>query len=540
MEASLDAALAQLDREISDQMAAHDTPGLSLVITDRAKTVAVRCYGKRDLGANLDVTPDTVFEIGSVGKSFTAIALLQLQERGLVDLSAPVTDYLPWFTVRSDYQPITITHLLSHTGGIIGGSDMSYDGRFESWYLRETEVSGPPGERFHYSNVGYKTLGYLIEAITERAYGDVVRERILTPLGMDATVVPITNADRPKMAVGYRPLHDDRPRPKGAPLVPATWIETATADGCLASTPEDMARYLRMLLARGQGPSGPIMSEESYVAMTTPIASRAFALRNVSYGLGMSLLDVDGRQILGHGGGMIGYYCSLAYDPEAGLGAFAIVNGPGDPTGIALRALKLVRAGLEGEDVEPLEMPVDPYVVPDAAGYVGNYYGLDFDVSLIADEDGLFAEIAGERRKLQRYGENEFLIDDSRYGLFPIAPVRDDDGNLIALRHGPDWFARADADQPPVVEYPPLWESLPGHYRCHNPWHSNLRIVLRRGHLVLIHPTGGEEALSPLEDGTFRVGEEQSPERVRFDAVVDGKAQRLNLSGQDFYRSPLS
>src|SRR5829696_6616272 len=93
MTASLDAALAQLDREISEQMAAHDTPGLSLVITDSAKTVAVRCYGKRDLAANLDVTPDTVFEIGSVGKSFTAIALLQLQERGLVDISAPVTDY---------------------------------------------------------------------------------------------------------------------------------------------------------------------------------------------------------------------------------------------------------------------------------------------------------------------------------------------------------------------------------------------------------------------------------------------------------------
>ena len=225
------------------------------------------------MAANLDVTPDTVFEIGSVGKSFTAIALLQLQERGLVDLSAPVTDYLPWFSVRSTYEPITIAHLLSHTAGIIGGSDMAYDGRYETWHLRETDVSGPPGERFHYSNVGYKTLGYLIEAITERAYGEVVRERILTPLGMDATVVPITNADRPRMAVGYRSLHDDRPRPKGGPLVPATWIETATADGCIASTPEDMGKYLRMLLARGQGPAGPIMSEESYAAMTAPVAS---------------------------------------------------------------------------------------------------------------------------------------------------------------------------------------------------------------------------------------------------------------------------
>lgn len=84
-------------------------------------------------------------------------------------LSAPVASFLPWFSVRSTYEPVTVAHLISHTFGIIGGSDMAYDGRYDTWHRRETEVSRLPGERMHCSNVWYKTLRYLIRSITGRA-----------------------------------------------------------------------------------------------------------------------------------------------------------------------------------------------------------------------------------------------------------------------------------------------------------------------------------------------------------------------------------
>jgi CubicO group peptidase (beta-lactamase class C family) len=88
--------------------------------------------------------------------------------------------------------------------------------------------------------------------------------------------------------------------------VPATWIETATADGCLASTSDDSARYLRMLMVGGLGSSGPIISEESYAAMTTLVAERTILKRISSYGLGISRFEDEGRQLYGHGGGIVG------------------------------------------------------------------------------------------------------------------------------------------------------------------------------------------------------------------------------------------
>lgn len=536
---SMDDAFRRIDDDVAGRLRGGGSPGLSLAITDRERTLKIGTYGFADLAARTVVSPNTVFEIGSIGKSFTALVLLRLAERGAVVLDAPVSNYLPWFSVRSTHAPITIRHLLSHTAGIVGGSDVAYDGRYESWALRETEVSGPPGERFHYSNVGYKTLGYLIEDLTGKPYGEIVRTEILSPLGMDATVVPITNGDRPRMAVGYRWLHDDRPGFAGQPAVPATWIETATADGSVASTPNDMARYLRMLLAGGDFESGRIISPDSYAAFTTPNATRVFGRVEAGYGLGISMLVDDGHPIVCHGGGMVGYHSFLAYDLAAGIGVIAMVNGPGDPMGVALAALRRTRVAVIGGELPPEESEIDPFKIENPEALAGEYYGPTRDLRFWVVGGGVEAEMDGRRVPLRSYGDGQFILEDPSFAIFPLGIVRDDDG-IIAVHHGPEWFSRAERDQPPFPDFPSVWEALPGHYRCHNPWSPSVRIILRRGVLLLVHPDGNEDALVHLDDGTFRVGDESSPERVRFDAIVTGKALRLNLSGQEYFRSPLS
>lgn len=118
-----DAVFAQLDRFIERQIAADNTPGLALVLTDRERTLRVATYGFAGFAARMPVTPDTLFEIGSIGKSFTTLALMIEHEAGNLDLQAPVARYLPWFSVRSAFPPITVRHLLSHTAGIIAGTD---------------------------------------------------------------------------------------------------------------------------------------------------------------------------------------------------------------------------------------------------------------------------------------------------------------------------------------------------------------------------------------------------------------------------------
>ncbi|CAN5332190.1 hypothetical protein BH09CHL1_BH09CHL1_02620 [soil metagenome] len=248
MTAINDSKFAELDTWIARRLAHDDIPGVTLALTTREKTIYIGGHGLADIASQTPVEPHHVFEIGSIGKSFTALLLLQMQDQGQIDIYKPVTDYLPWFSVQSTYEPITIHHLLTHTSGIIGGSDMAADGRFETWYLRETEVSGPPGESFHYSNVGYKTLGYLIENLLGKRYGDAVTEAVLKPLGMTESFSPITNFERPRIATPYRRQYDDRPNRFGDPLLPHTWLETGTADGGIACTPRDFAIYARALL----------------------------------------------------------------------------------------------------------------------------------------------------------------------------------------------------------------------------------------------------------------------------------------------------
>src|SRR5919112_2396769 len=131
-------ALSLIDHSIERLMPERGIPGLALAITDRDGLLARRNYGYADLAALNPVDDEALFQFGSIGKSFTAICLLQLAEEGAIDLDAPVSTYLPWFAVRSQYAPITIHHVLTHTAGIIGGSDFPLDPRFEVWALRDT------------------------------------------------------------------------------------------------------------------------------------------------------------------------------------------------------------------------------------------------------------------------------------------------------------------------------------------------------------------------------------------------------------------
>ncbi|MDF2760975.1 MAG: serine hydrolase, partial [Thermomicrobiales bacterium] len=309
-------ALSLIDQSIERLMPERGIPGLALAITDRDGLLAHRNYGYADLAALNPVDNETLFQFGSIGKSFTAICLLQLAEEGAIDLDAPVTNYLPWFAVRSPYAPITIHHLLTHTAGIIGGSDFPLDPRFEVWALRDTDAA-PPGERCRYSNVGYKALGLLLEAVADKPYAEIVQERIYAPLGMNDSASVITHDLRRRLAVGHVPFYDDRPWRPAHGLAPATWLETNTGDGCLSATATDLAIYLRMLLNEGASPSGRLLSPASFARMRAPHTEIS---PGIPYGYGIIAMEEDGRRLIEHGGDMVGYTSSMMGDVDANIG----------------------------------------------------------------------------------------------------------------------------------------------------------------------------------------------------------------------------
>jgi D-alanyl-D-alanine carboxypeptidase len=528
---NLQPALDRLDQFAALKMRQSGTPGMAVALTDRERLLHVATYGFADLAARAPVVPDTRFEIGSDGKAFTAIAILQQVEAGRIDLHAPVTRYLPWFQVRSAYAPITIHHLLSHTAGIIAGTDTSPDGRHEVWGLRETEAATAPGERFHYSEVGYKTLGLVLEQVLGRPYGEIIRSQILEPLGMDATDPTITHETRRRLAVGYASLYDDRPYHRSHPLVPAPWLETDTGDGCLAAPAADMAAYMRMLLNRGRGPRGRILSDESFGLLTGRL-NEPWA--GQFYGYGLISTQNNGWSILMHGGDMPGFLSSWRADTDNGLGAAVLMNGPFAP-GVAIFALKLLRAAVRGEELPPLPDEADPTAVENAADYAGTYRAGERSFVLEAAGERLLLRHGADRVALEPQDDDSFLVDHPDFARFLLRFGRAE-GQVSETFHGGDWYVHERYAGPANFDTPEEWNAYPGHYRAHNPWLSNFRVVLRKGALVFIKPDGEEEPLTPLEPGCFRIGAAGSPERLRFDAIAGGQALRANRSGCYYYR----
>ena len=162
---SIERAFEEIDRYVQRRMSEVNMPGMALAVTDREKLLRIASFGYADLAAGKPIQPGTMFEIGSIGKSFTNVALMQLRDEGQLDLQAPVSRYLPWFEAQPEYEPITTHHLMTHTAGLVSGTDIAPHGLYESWALRDSRTGAPPGEYFRYSNVGYKTLGFLLEPI---------------------------------------------------------------------------------------------------------------------------------------------------------------------------------------------------------------------------------------------------------------------------------------------------------------------------------------------------------------------------------------
>lgn len=536
--------IERIDAFARRQLDESGLPSVALALVDRNGVIFSRGYGYANLESQKPATIETLYETGSIGKSFTALAVLQLKDEGKIELTAPVSDYLPWFRPPSAYGPITIHHLLSHTAGLSSGTDFAPDPRFEVWAAREYEPAWAPGERFHYSNLAFKMLGLILEHVTGQSYSEIIQRRVLDPLGMTNSVAAFTNDTRPRMAAGYGYLHDDRPGFPGAPLVPATWFQSNTADGCLASSVIDLATYLRMYLNHG---AAGVLTDENYRRMT----SRVIAIDRDSeepksfYGYGLFTRVVGDRVLVGHSGGMVGYFSDMIGDPEAGVGAVSMVNGPGDPAAFTSYALQLLQADALGQPLPDLPAPSGEVEQPER--YTGAF-------TMPGSEQRIIVSLAGQRLHIAVNGEESDLTPDPHQqpdtfiahhhdlGRFLVRFQRNAGGEVAELLHGNDWYVNDRYGGPLSFDRPAGWDAYPGHYRSHNPWQGSIRIVVRKGQLWLAHPNGFEMPLRERSEGYFvaRSGSDEDavdlPEWARFDTIVDGEALRVTLSGNAFYR----
>ena len=533
---SLAEAYQYLDSLAAVAMQELGLPGMALAVTSRDRLLKTSAYGLADIAAQSPVTTSTLFEIGSLGKPFTVIPLLQLREAGVLDLNAPISNYLPWFRIQSDFPEITIHHLLNHTSGLPRGTDIAPHGLYERWSLGSFRPVAAPGEYFCYSNLGYKTLGFLLEHITGQLLPEIIQHRVFQPLGMSQSHASITVSTRAETATGYTSIYDDRPEHHRHPMVPAIWAPYATGDGSQASTVGDMSAYLRMLLNSGRGPTGKLLSEQSIDLMT----ENGVWTGDDYYGYGLATYSVEGRRYTGHGGGNAGFRSAMVLDMEAGIGVILLANrmGETDPlVEVAQRALTAVCASTEGKELPPIPGPTDSARLQNAADYAGAYHSSSESLDFVAEGGRLLLKYAGQSIPLEKRPHNSFYAPhpDFSLALFEFSPEGE---KAVEAFHGGDWYVRDSYSGPRHFEYPDHWNSFTGHYRARNPELSNFRIVLRKGVLTFLNPWGNAEPLAPLTDNTFRIGScALSPEILEFSAIADGRALRADYTGCPYYRA---
>ena len=523
-------AFAALDAFVVRHLKEQGLPGLTHALASRECTLRTATYGMRDVKTHEPLRAEDLFEIGSISKSFVALCALQLREEGKLDVDRPLREYLPWLRIESGYAPITPHHLLTHSSGL-PGSGVTFP-------LSETRplwTAHAPGAVFHYCNLGYDLLGVLLETLDGRPLREVLRSRVFARLGMDASEPILVNAMRRRLPTSYWPLQDDRPLGRGGTLVEAPHITFDGGAGCISSTPGDMALYLRMLLNRGRGPKGRVVSEESFALFSKRWIDAPSFGKGASYGYGIAVVENDGHTVLRHTGGMVSFSSALHADLDASLGSFASVHastGGYRPNAVGLHALALLRAAREGRPLPEAPPPDDAWRIEKAAALAGAFAAPDGRrLALEAEGESLWLRADGERIRLQRGGPDRFLAPGSRFGLFPLELVRDGEA-VVELHWGGEWYAGEAYKGPRQFDVPAAWRAFVGTYRNDSPWYGTGRVVLRKDRLLF-----AGEPLVPLTGEVFHVGEDATgTERVRFSDVVGGRAMRLFFSETEFRR----
>ncbi|MEY2473801.1 MAG: hypothetical protein QOK28_3130 [Actinomycetota bacterium] len=316
----------RLQEVLTDAVAAKGLPGAAAAVLHDGE-VTEAAAGVLNVRTGVDVTPDSLFQIGSVTKVYTATLVLQLVDAGHVALDDPVRKHLPDFRVADAdaSEQITVRHLLTHTSGFDGG-DFFYDGgrgddalaRYVA-ALADLRQITPPGAYWSYNNAGFSVLGRIIEVVTDQVWDAALRERLLTPAGLDHT------ATLPEDVLLFRAAAGHLPGADGPNTLAKQWMldRTAGPAGLICATAADVIAFARLYLEDGGG----VLSPASVKAAQEPQILFP-GETEIACGLGWILRTVNGMRTISHNGGTLGQLAFLAALPDEGVAVACLTNGP--------------------------------------------------------------------------------------------------------------------------------------------------------------------------------------------------------------------
>jgi CubicO group peptidase (beta-lactamase class C family) len=397
------ARIATADRVsdfVNEYLKKNQIPGCAVMVRRDGKVVLCQGYGVANLEHAARVTPQTVFQSGSIGKQFTAMAIMMLIDEKKLALDDPISKHLD---VPENWSAIRVRHLLTHTSGL---GDYPESFSLQRDYTEDEllkmitaqSLAFAPGEKWSYSNLGYVTLGILIHKVSGEFWGDFLQQRVIAPLGMKHTRV-ISEADIiPNRAAGYVL--------KNGALKNQQWISPTvnnTADGSLYFNVEDLAKWDEALDKR------KLISRASYEQMWTPVK-----LNNdttAPYGFGWRIAKTDsGHGVLEHGGAWQGFASYIVRYPDDRLTVAVLSNRAGASASYIARHI----AGLYVPSAAPrlrTAIKVDPAIL---SSYTGEYRLEDrFSIKVRLVGDRLETMWLGEKITLVPESETEFFQEDS-------------------------------------------------------------------------------------------------------------------------------
>lgn len=307
---------SSVDRFVQAEMDRKKIPGISVAVIKDGKPLLVKGYGLANIEHQVSVKPETIFQSGSVGKQFTAFAVMLLVDEGKIGLDDNVGKHLG--EVPESWNNVTIRHLLTHTGGFTDyprnfdfRKDYTEDDLFK--IIKETPLAFAPGERWQYSNFGFVTLGIIIRKVSGKFYGDFLAERVFKPLNMTTARVISESDIVANRAAGYI-LREGQVKNQ-------EWVSPSlntTADGALYLSVLDMIRWEEGLAGR------KLLSKAAYDQMWTPVKTSDG--REQRYGFGWALRTVNGFKVIEHGGAWQGFKSFIARYPDRGLTVIVLAN----------------------------------------------------------------------------------------------------------------------------------------------------------------------------------------------------------------------
>src|SRR5688572_30324223 len=357
------ALVTRLDSLAAQGVVENRASGTVAAVVRGNDTLLLKGYGKADVEWNVPMPADAMFEIGSITKQFTAVALLQLRDEGKLSLDDPITKWLPDFDTRGN--TLMLRRLLDHTSGIKGLTEMPEfgtlvtNGRFprDSAYalIKRYPFEFPTGEAQIYNNSAFWLLGLVVEKASGMTYEDYVEKKLFEPLGMKRSMYCNSAENIERRAHGYQVLNGQVRR---APTNVHTWPFSA---GSLCSTAGDMITWLQALHG------GKVLSAKSYAEFIMPSKlNDGTALR---YSMGIAVgPDVRGLNYIGHGGAIGGFTAEAGWYPDGKAAVVVLMNSNGniDPGAVG---------GELAAELLPWTRPVMKPFTGDAAPLVGTYKG---------------------------------------------------------------------------------------------------------------------------------------------------------------------